>query len=125
MFLTYRSVDGFAADVAKANLLLLDGPHVSGREVVLYQVLSSCRVSSTIVIDDANHYSVRDMLRAVPSRLAACFAGEPIVDNSHGLYVLRCVRSPMVASIPVIDLRAVARSYWRCLRDFRQHGTGD
>jgi hypothetical protein len=31
---------------------------------------------------------------------------------------------PIAAEMPMIDLRAIARSYWRCLRDLRQHGTG-
>ncbi len=123
-FLTYRSIREIAPEVGEADLLLLDGPHPSGREVVLYQVLARCKVGATIVIDDANHYSIRDMLRAIPPPLARCFAGEPIEDNSHGLVVLRCVHPPIGAEIPTIDLRAIARSYWRCLRDLRQHGTG-
>jgi predicted O-methyltransferase YrrM len=123
-FLTYRSLREIASEVVNADLLLLDGPHPSGREVVLYHVLTRCKVGATIVIDDANHYSIRDMLRGIPSPLAGCFAGEPIEDNSHGLFVLRCVHPPTAAEIPTIDLRAIARSYWRCLRDFRQHGTG-
>jgi predicted O-methyltransferase YrrM len=123
-FLTYRSIEAVAPQVREADLVLLDGPHPSGREVVLYYVLSRCKVGAAIVIDDANHYSIRDMLDAIPLPLARCFAGEPIEDNSHGLHVLRCVRPPIAAKIPTIDLRAVARSYWRCLRDLRQHGTG-
>jgi hypothetical protein len=76
-------------------------------------------------VDDARHYAVHDMLAGVPPALARCFAGEAIDDNSHGLYVLRCLRAPSPVTMPSLGARAIARSYWRCLRDFRQYGTGD
>jgi hypothetical protein len=65
------------------------------------------------------------MLMQTPTEVAICFEGAAIDDNSHGLYVLRCVGRPPAAAFPPASLRAIAQSCWRCLRDFRQHGTGD
>ena len=124
-FFTYEGLEGLASDVVRAKLLLLDGPHISGRELVLHLVLSSCAPGAVIVVDDYHHYAVREMLVAVPPALASCFVGAPIDENSHGLYVLRCLRVPMPVSIPSGDLRAILRSYWRCLLDYRRHGRGD
>jgi hypothetical protein len=97
---------------------------MSGREMVLYFVLTHCAPGALIVADDFRHYSVRDMFLGLPRELAECFVGSPIDDNAHGLMVLRCTRPPVPAVIPALGVRAIARSYWRCLRDFRQHGTG-
>jgi hypothetical protein len=124
-FLTYSSFRELAPDAARAQLFLLDGPHISGREIVIYFALTSCRPGAVIVIDDFRHYAVRDMLLGIPGTLASCFEGEAIDDNSHGLYVLRCVRTPVSVDVPSVGLRSIARSYWRCLRDYRQYGTGD
>ena len=124
-FLSYGALEQVARDVAEAKLFMLDGPHMSGREVVLYFVLSHCSPGATIVVDDYRHYAVRDMLLGVPTSLARCFVGEPIDDNSHGIYVLRCESAPMLVEIPSLGARAVARSVWRCLRDYRQYGAGD
>lgn len=125
-FLTYRFLDQLAADVGQADLMLLDGPHISGREVVQYFVLSHCRPGAVVVIDDFRHYSVREMLIGVPPALASCFAGVPIVENSHGLYVLECLKEPPRATpVPNLGVKSILRSYWRSLRDFRNYGTGD
>jgi hypothetical protein len=124
-FLTYRALDRLAADVEKAGLFLLDGPHISGREVVLYFVLSHCRPGATIVVDDFRHYSVREMLIGIPASLASCFAAVPITENSHGLCVLQCLRRAPAVRVPNLGVRPILRSYWRTLRDFRAHGTGD
>jgi hypothetical protein len=124
-FLTYTSFRDLAADVGRAQLLLLDGPHISGRELVLYLALTSCAPGAVIVVDDFRHYAVRDMLLGVPGPLADCFVGEPVEENSHGLYVLRCLRRPVSVDVPSLGWRSIARSYWRCLRDYRQYGTGD
>jgi predicted O-methyltransferase YrrM len=124
-FLTYRALDQLAADVARAGLFLLDGPHMSGREVVLYFVLSHCRPGAIIVIDDFRHYSVREMLVGIPAPLASCFAAVPLAENSHGLCVLQCLHQPPAVRVPNLGLRPVLRSYWRSLRDYRAHGTGD
>jgi predicted O-methyltransferase YrrM len=123
-FLSYRSLEALAAEAREADLFLLDGPHMSGRELVLYFVLSHCRPGAVIVVDDFRHYSVRDMLAGVPRQVASCFVGEAIDDNTHGLYVLRCISSPPASRVPALGLRSILRSYWRCLRDFRQYGTG-
>lgn len=123
-FLTYRGIDCLAADAGPAELFLLDGPHVSGREPVLYFALSHCQPGAVIVVDDFRLYSVREMLIGVPPPLAACFAGLALSENSHGLYVLQCIRKPRVTAPPILGLRPVLRSYWRCLRDFRAYGTG-
>jgi len=124
-FLTYRGIDRLAADVAPAGLFLVDGPHVSGREPVLYFALSHCRPGAVIVIDDFRLYSVREMLLGVPPALAGCFAGAALPENSHGLYVMQCMKDPAVTAPPMLGLRPILRSYWRCLRDFRAYGTGD
>ncbi|MEA2699752.1 MAG: hypothetical protein QOI66_4023 [Myxococcales bacterium] len=124
-FLTYRYLERIAADVGRAALFLLDGPHMSGREAVLYFVLSHCRPGAIIVLDDFRHYSVREMLLGIPTVMARCFAGVPIAENSHGLYVLQCLERPPQVAIPTLGARRVLQSYWRSLRDFRQYGTGD
>jgi predicted O-methyltransferase YrrM len=125
-FLTYRFLDQLIADVRQADLLLLDGPHISGREVVQYFVLSHCRPGAIVVIDDFRHYSVREMLIGVPPSLATCFAGVPIVENSHGLYLLQCLKeAPRETPVPNLGVRSILRSYWRSLRDYRTYGTGD
>ena len=124
-FLTYGSLLTLASEVARAELFLLDGPHNSGREPVLYLVLSNCRPGSVVVVDDFRHYAVVDMLRGIPPRLASCFAGEAVQENSHGLYVLRCLQAPVAVEVPSFGWRSIARSYWRSLRDFRENGTGD
>jgi hypothetical protein len=124
-FLTYSSFQDLRADAARARLFLLDGPHVSGRELVLYFALTSCSPGSVIIVDDFRLYAVRDMLLGVPRALADCFAGEPIDQNSHGLYVLRCLRTPVAVDVPSLGWKSIMRSYWRCLRDFRQYGAGD
>lgn len=124
-FLTYRGIDRLAADIAPAGLFLVDGPHVSGREPVLYFVLSHCRPGTVIVIDDFRLYSVREMLMGVPPTLASCFAGVALPENSHGLYVLQCIKKPPATEPPLLGVLPILRSYWRCLRDFRTYGTGD
>lgn len=124
-FLSYRDLDGLAPSIARADLILLDGPHISGREVVLRAVLANTAPGAIIVIDDFRNYAVREMLMQTPTEVALCFEGTPIDDNSHGLYVLRCVRRPPGVAFPPASLRTIGQSYWRCLRDFRQHGTGD
>ncbi|HEX3694847.1 MAG TPA: class I SAM-dependent methyltransferase [Polyangia bacterium] len=124
-FLTYRFLDQLAAQVAQADLLLLDGPHISGREAVLYFVLANTRPGKLIVVDDFRHYSVREMLIGIPPALAGCFAAVPLPENSHGLYVLQCLRQPAATKVPNLGVRPILRSYWRSLRDFRVYGTGD
>jgi len=125
LFFTYKSLDTLNSHVTKARLILIDGPHLSGREVVLYLVLNSCQPSTLIVIDDFNLSPVRDMLASVPKKLADCFAGVAIENNSHGLYILRCEQLPEPATLPVVSFLAIARSYWRCLLDYQKYGTGD
>src|SRR5258708_37252801 len=93
-FLSYGFLDQLASDLEQARLVLVDGPYISGRELVLYFVLSHSRPGTVIVIDDFRHYSVREMLLGIPQSMASCFAGEPIQENSHGLYVLRCLQQP-------------------------------
>lgn len=126
-FLTYRGLELLAPDVSQAGLLVLDGPHVSGREILLYFLLSLSHPGTVIVVDDLRHYCVHEMLSTVPPALAGCFAGQPIDENSHGIYVLRCLRQPPVTPIPIptLGVAAILRSYWRCFRDLRQYGTGD
>ncbi len=124
-FLSYRDLDGLAPSIARADLILVDGPHISGREVVLRTVLAKTAPGAIIVIDDFRNYAVREMLIQTPAEVALCFEGAAIDDNSHGLYVLRCVCRPPGVAFPTPNLRAIGQSYWRCLRDFWQHGTGD
>lgn len=124
-FFTYGFLDQLAADLERAQLVLVDGPYISGRELVLYFVLSHSRPGAVIVIDDFRHYSVREMLLGIPEPLASCFAGEPIAENSHGLYVMQCLKQPPEARIPNLGVRPILRSYWRSLRDHRVYGTGD
>lgn len=124
-FLTYRSLSKLQSDIERADLFLLDGPHISGREVVLYFTLSHCRPGAVVVVDDFRHYAVYEMIRDLVPSLAACFAAVVIDDNSHGLLVLQCVKRPEEVRVPGAGARAILRSYWRCLRDLRQYGTGD
>jgi predicted O-methyltransferase YrrM len=124
-FLSYRDLDDLAPSIARADLILLDGPHISGRELVLRAVLAATSPGAIIVVDDFRHYAVREMLMQTPAEVALCFEGEAIDENSHGLYVLRCVRHSPGVAFPPASLRTIGQSYWRCLRDFREHGTGD
>ena len=124
-FMTYRRLASLAEAVESSDLLLLDGPHISGREIVLYFVLEHCRPGAVIVIDDLRHYAVFEMLARLPGPVARCFAGVAIDDNSHGLFVLRCLEKPGAVRVPVGGLKAILRSYWRCFRDLRTYGTGD
>jgi hypothetical protein len=118
-------LDQLLFEVRRADLFLLDGPHVSGREDVLYFVLCHCRVGATIVIDDLRLYPIGEMLETLPARWAECFVLKVIDDNSHGLGVLRCVSAPAAARLPTPSFRSVLRSYWRCFLDYRRYGTGD
>ncbi len=61
-FFSYGFLDQLASDLERARLVLVDGPYISGRELVLYFVLSHSRPGTVIVIDDFRHYSVREML---------------------------------------------------------------
>jgi predicted O-methyltransferase YrrM len=124
-FMTYRGLGDLTDSTAGADLILVDGPHISGREAVLYFVLCTCRPGAVIVVDDLRHYAVLEMVARLPASIVACFAATAINDNSHGLLVLRCLRQPGRVRIPVGDLRSVLKSYWRCLRDLREYGTGD
>jgi Methyltransferase domain len=124
LFLTYGCLPELDETLGRAGLILIDGPHVSGRELVLHTVLASCSAGSVIVVDDYCHYAIREMLGGVGSRTAACFVGEAIEENSHGLFVLRCERRPEAIPFPTGAPADVLRSYWRCLRDYRSYGTG-
>ena len=124
-FLTYRHLMSLAPQVQRAGLLLVDGPHVSGREPVLYLVMGNSRPGAIIVVDDYRNYGVREILMGVPAEVAACFTAEPISENSHGLCILRCVRKAPAVRVPSLGAAAIVRSYWRCLRDLRDYGTGD
>jgi predicted O-methyltransferase YrrM len=123
-FLTYGRMEQIVDRLKSAQLVLIDGPHWSGREAVLYTVLSSCASGAIVVLDDYRHYAIREMLLNVPSSVADCFVGEEVEENSHGLYVLRCERSAGLARPPRLNLLSTVRSYWRCFRDFKQYGTG-
>ncbi len=123
-FFTYDALNQLVLEIRRADFFLLDGPHVSGREDVLYFVLCRCHVGAIVVIDDLRSYSIGEMLDTLPRQLAQCFAITPIDENSHGLAVLRCVSTPSPAPLPTISLRSVLRSYWRCFLDYRNYGTG-
>jgi len=124
-FMSYGVLSELLDDVRQADLLLLDGPHMSGREIVLYFVLSHCRPGAVIVIDDLRHYAVFEMIAGLSPLIAKCFAATTIDDNSHGLLVLKCLSTPGVTRVPTLSAKAVLKSYWRCLRDLREYGTGD
>jgi predicted O-methyltransferase YrrM len=123
-FFTYRGLESLAAPIAEAGFILVDGPHVSGREPVLQAVLANCSPGATIVVDDVRHYAIRDMLRGVEGCAGADFAAEEVDDNSHGVLVMRCERRPRVVKSARRSALDVLRSYRRCWRDFRQYGTG-
>lgn len=123
-FLTYERMDRIEDRLRSAQIILIDGPHISGREAVLYAVLSSCTPGAIVVLDDYRHYAVREMLITVASSVADCFVGEEIDENSHGLYVLRCERTPVPTTPPRLGALPTLRSYWRCFREFWQYGTG-
>jgi hypothetical protein len=124
LFLTYKGLPGWSDEARKSTLFLLDGPHLAGREPVLYFVLNNCPVGGIVIIDDFSLYAVSDMLATVPRQLAESFDGTAIEGNSHGLYVLRRRQPHAPSKIPLVGAKAVLRSYWRCLRDFRIYGTG-
>ncbi len=117
-FLTYKDIPTLKARINEADFIFLDGPQASGREPALYSALCNCRLDATLVIDDFNLYFVRDMLAGVPSDLASRFVGVPIECNSHGLYVLRAVKPPRTAAIPLIGPTRVVQTYWRTLNDY-------
>jgi predicted O-methyltransferase YrrM len=123
-FLTYGRMDQIVSHLRSAQLILVDGPHISGREAVLYAVLSSCAPGAIVVLDDYKHYAVREMLITVAPSLAKCFVGEEVEQNSHGLYVLRCERSPVPTTPPRLGTLPTLRSYWRCARELWQYGRG-
>ncbi len=125
LFLTYKSLDNLIDTIRRATFILIDGPHVSGREVVLYFVLNYCSPDAIVVVDDFNLYPIRDMLVSIPKHLADCFAGVALENNSHGLYLLRCLRLPEPTPLPVVNFLAITRSYWRCFLDYKKYGTGD
>jgi hypothetical protein len=123
MALTYRNLQDLRRPVEASGLVLLDGPHASGREAVLWFVLQHAATGATILIDDYNHYCVREMLAAVPPEISIRFAGVALEENSHGLYVLQCLRSATRdVRAPVAPMRAVLRSCWRCYLDHRAYG---
>jgi predicted O-methyltransferase YrrM len=122
-FLSYGGLAELGDAIGRADLVLIDGPHMSGREPVIHTVLSHCRPGAVVVIDDFAHYAVREMLLGNPGVVSG-FAGEVIAQNSHGLCVLRCLTPPSASTISSLDLPSVLRSYWRCWRDFREYGTG-
>lgn len=124
VFLTYERLEELATELRRAELVLLDGPHISGREPVLYLALSVCASGAVIVMDDYRLYAVREMLASVPDWVTQNFVGAAIDENSHGLYVLQCSRPVGSLSPPNKDVLSIARSYWRCWRDFREYGTG-
>ena len=124
LFLTYQGLHRWTEELQKSSLILIDGPHMAGREPVLYFAMNHCRVGAVIVVDDFNLYGIRDVLTTVPPELVASFEGTAIETNSHGLYVLRCRRSHEPVMIPFVGVKAAMRSYWRCLRDYRTYGTG-
>ncbi len=124
-FLTYGQLDDLADQLAAAQFILVDGPHMSGREPVIHAVLTHAAPGALIVIDDFRHYAVREMLLNVPSEVASAFVGAAIDENVHGLYVLRCQRRAGSGVVPRQRIGQVLRSYWRCWRDFRQYGTGN
>jgi predicted O-methyltransferase YrrM len=124
-FMSYGALAGLVDDVRSADLFLLDGPHISGREIVLYFVLAHCRPGAVIVIDDLRHYAVLEMIAGLSPRVAGCFAAAAVDDNSHGLLVLKCLKTPGPLRVPTGSLKAILKSYWRCFRDIRAYGTGD
>ncbi len=124
-FMSYGALSGLVDDVRRADLLLLDGPHISGREIVLYFVLAHCRPDALIIIDDLRHYAVFEMIAGLSPQVAECFAATAVDDNAHGLLVLKCFRTPGTVRIPMGSLKAILKSYWRCVRDLRAYGTGD
>jgi predicted O-methyltransferase YrrM len=123
-FLTYGGLDQLAGDVAEAGLILVDGPHMSGREPVIRAVLARMRVGAVLVIDDCRHYATREILHRLDGAVTTSFVGVELDDNTHGLCILRCESPPSEGKSGRVAYRDVLRSYWRCLRDFRQHGTG-
>ncbi len=124
-FATYRDLAGLADTLRHADLVLIDGPHASGREPVLHAVLTSSQPGAVIVVDDFRHYAIRQMLIDVSPAVGACFLAHAVDDNAHGLLVLRCLRSPPRSHIPAGGPLAIARSYWRCFQDLRRYGSGD
>jgi hypothetical protein len=125
LFLTYKGLTELNAELRGAQLFLVDGPHGAGREAVLFAALSACEPGALVMIDDLRLSFVQDMLATVPQVTARCFAGVALEDNSHGLYLLRCIERPTSSSPPWVGARAAGRSVWRCLRDTYIYGTGD
>jgi hypothetical protein len=68
---------------------------------------------------------VFDMLADLPVALARGFSATTIDANSHGLLLLKCIAKSGQLPMPMGNVKSILRSYWRCLRDFSQHGTGD
>ncbi len=125
VFLTYKGLENLGHDLADADLFLIDGPHAAGREAVLFAVLGACKEGALILIDDLLLEFVQAMLASVPRPVGACFAGAAVAENSHGLFVLRCLRPAPPMLPPWLGVPASARSVWRCLRDAYLYGTGD
>jgi predicted O-methyltransferase YrrM len=124
-FATYRDLSGLAETLRTADLVLIDGPHASGREPVLHAVLTSSRPGAVIIVDDFRHYAIRQMMIDVSPTVGACFSAHAVDDNAHGLMLLRCLRAPPPSQVPAGGPLSIARSYWRCFRDLREYGTGD
>jgi predicted O-methyltransferase YrrM len=125
-FLTYRGLGNLTeAVVAAAQFVLVDGPHASGREPVIRSVLSRCAPGTFVVIDDCRHYAMREVLLGLDATAASAFVAEELDDDPHGLCILRCeARVGAIAPARVKPI-GVLRSYWRCLREYRQYGSGD
>jgi predicted O-methyltransferase YrrM len=106
------------ARLQRADMVIIDGPHATGRELVLRRVLAHTPVGCLVVIDDWALYPIRDMLGDTPERTSRDWEGEAIEANSHGLYVLRRVaQTTSIETRPTLTAADIARSYWRTLRE--------
>jgi predicted O-methyltransferase YrrM len=124
-FLTYRGLAQLAEAIAAAQVVLVDGPHASGREPVIRAVLSRCAPGTIVLIDDCHHYAIREVLLGLDESAVRAFVGEELDEDAHGMCVLRC-ETPVGSIAPARPTPiGVLRSYWRCLRDFRHYGSGD
>jgi hypothetical protein len=125
LFFTYSLPEGFDANFRKSDIVLIDGPHIPGREAVLYKALNNCKADGIIIMDDFNIAPIRKMLASVPADLASHFNGIAVESCGRGFYIIQCIEPVSYCKMPPpISFYEVAISYWRTVRDYLRFGAG-
>ncbi|MEH2458112.1 class I SAM-dependent methyltransferase [Nostoc sp.] len=126
LFFTYSLANDYITKIKQADIIFIDGPHIPGREIVLFTALNNCKPGAIIIMDDFDIAPIRKILAMVPANLAVYFAGVPVEKCGRGFYILRCSESVPQHIMPSsISFLEIVLSYWRTIRDYLRFGTGD